>query len=154
MARSQVVDHLPQAGVGPASQPIADVTQTAGAEPVWPTLLDVAGGAPGVQRIVDRLVRRLLRDPLIAPSLDGVDLIRLKRAQARFFTDAFGAVRVHEPLTPLAVRVSGEQFTRVMLHVHQTIVSLDLPETLTEQLMLAILAEGLVGDDPSRLTMA
>jgi truncated hemoglobin YjbI len=154
MVRSQVVEDLPHGGVGPASQPSGVAAQTPGAGPVWPTLLDVAGGAPGVQRIVDRLVRRLLRDPLIAPSLDDVDLIRLKRAQARFFTDAFSAVRVHEPLTPLSVRVSGEQFTRVMLHVHQTIVSLDLPETLTEQLMLAVLARGLVGDDPNRLTRA
>ena len=124
------------------------------ADNAWPTLLDVLDGAAGVQRIVDGLVHRLLRDPLLAPALEGVDVGRLKDVQARFFIEAFGAVRVHEPLTPLTVRVTGEQFTRVVLHVHETLVSLGLPETFTEQLMLAVLARGLVGDDPTRLTAA
>lgn len=155
MEQSQFVAHTAHASFGPARRPSAvAAAQPPGADKVWPTLLDAVGGASGIQRIVDRLVRRLQRDPLIAPSLDGVDMIRLKRAQTRFFTDAFSAVRVHEPLTPLTVRVSGEQFTRVVLHIHQTIVSLELPETVTEQVMLAVLARGVMGDDPAELTVA
>lgn len=114
------------------SQPVADRT--------WPTLLDALDEGRGVPEIVDRLVRRLRADPLLAPTLDELDLDRLKAAQARFFTAAFGAVSVHDPLTSVAVRVSGEQFTRVVLHVHDTIASLGLPADTTEQLMLAILA--------------
>lgn len=110
------------------------------ADHAWPTLLDVLDEGRGVPEIVDRLVRRLREDPMLGPALDGVDVDRLKGAQARFFTEAFGGVRVDEPLTSIAVRVSGEQFTRVVLHVHDTIASLGLPATVTEQLMLAVLA--------------
>ena len=104
-----------------------------------PTLLDALGSESSVQRIVDRLAARLLDDPLLAPTLAGVDVAQLKRTQARFFTEAFDAVRVHEPLAPVTVRATGEQFTRVVLHVQQTLESLGLPEALTEQLMLAVL---------------
>ena len=116
-----------------------------------PTLLDLLGGQSAVERIVERLLARLLHDPLLSGAFNGVDLPLLKRAQSRFFAEAFGAVPAHEPLGPLAVRVSGEQMTRVVVHVHDTLVSLRLPEAFTEQLMLAVLAHGLTGDDPTRL---
>jgi truncated hemoglobin YjbI len=116
-----------------------------------PTLLDLLGGQAAVDRIVERLLARLLHDPLLSDALNGVDLARLRHTQSRFFAQAFGAVSAHEPLEPLAVRVGGEQLTRVVFHVHDTLVSLGLPETFTEQLVLAVLAHGLTGDDPTRL---
>lgn len=113
------------------------------ADRAWPTLLDVLEEGVSVPEIVERLVRRLRADPVLAPALDGVDLARLKADQVRYFTAAFSAVRVHEPLSSVAIRVNGEQFTRVVLHVQDTLVSLRLPETLTEQLMLAVLARSI-----------
>jgi truncated hemoglobin YjbI len=109
----------------------------------WPTLLDLIGGATAVDRIAERLLARLLHDPFISPALAGVDVALLKRHQARFFTEAFGAVRADRPLTPLTVEVSDEQITRVVLHIHDSLASLALPPSFTEQLMLAVLARGL-----------
>jgi truncated hemoglobin YjbI len=113
----------------------------------WPTLLDLLGGATAVERIVERLLARLLHDPLLSPTLAGVDVALLKRHQARFFTEAVGAVGANRPLTPLTVRVSSAQFTRVLLHIHDTLVSLALPPSFTEQLMLAVVARGLDAND-------
>ena len=128
---------------GMASRSVA-VAEDLGSEAVLdsrqPALLDALGGESSVQRIVDRLAARLLDDPLLATALAGVDVAQLKRTQARFFTEAFDAVRVHDPPMPFTVRVTGEQFTRVVLHVQQTLESLGLPEDRTEQLMLAVLA--------------
>ena len=148
--------HL-QTGINPGEPIVTDSARDDAEEEFaqaggdWPTLLELLGGAPTIDCIVERLADRLRRDPLLSSALAGVDVAVLKRHQSRFCTEAFGAVRADRPLMPLTVRVSGEQFTRVLLHIHDTLTSLALSPALTEQLMLAVLARGFVLDGPTRL---
>ena len=112
------------------------------------SLLDRIGGPVAVDLIVDRLIDALTNDPHVASCLEGVDLGRLRRAQMHFFVEAFGGAG-SSPWTPTPVRVDGEALVRVVIHLHDVIDSLGVPEPLAEQLMLAVAAKVLADGQPA-----
>jgi hemoglobin len=51
---------------------------------------DDVGGARGVRAVLDAFYPRVLSDEMLSPFFLGVDIERLKNAQARFFAFALG----------------------------------------------------------------
>ncbi len=62
------------------------------AEPMHeePTLYERAGGAEGIQRLVDELYRRILADPELAPFFVRTPADRLRQMQVQFISVALG----------------------------------------------------------------
>ena len=102
------------------------------------SLLDRIGGASAVHLIVDRLIEALTRDPYLAPHVASVDLAQLRRAQTRFFHEAFGGRGSAEPVEPSLLAVDSEGLVRVVIHLQDVLESLGLPEPLVDQLLLAV----------------
>jgi truncated hemoglobin YjbI len=96
----------------------------------------------GIERIVDSFVEAVLNDPLLAGPFAGVDPTMLRRSQAAFFIDALGG-RTGAAPTHVPVRLDGEEFTRFVLHLCDTLVRLSLPEPLRERILLALAARAL-----------
>jgi len=105
------------------------------------SLLDRIGGTSAVHLIVDRLIEALTRDPYLAPRVASVDLAQLRRAQTRFFHEAFGGRRAPGRAEPPVVPTDGEGVVRVVIHLQDVVESLGLPEPLVDQLLLAVAAE-------------
>jgi truncated hemoglobin YjbI len=115
-----------------------------------PTLLDQLGGRPGVQRIVDRFVAKILTDNELAARFAGVGMATLETSLAAFLIEAFGggaASTVNQGL----VRLDGEQFVRVLVHLYDALADRGLSKPLTEQLVLALASRILSADASSAI---
>ncbi len=114
-------------------------------DPASLPLLERIGGIGCVEWVVDRFVDELRKDRQLAPALAGVDFESLKTAQTAFFTAALGG---HVPdgsvdSRTVHIHLEAEQFLRVVLCLHDTLVSLDLSDELHEKLVLAVAAHAL-----------
>ena len=107
------------------------------------SLLDSAGGPPGVEQMVEGLLQRVLSDRVLASAFARVDRARLVAAQVRFFAQAFGGEHADALAPVVIVRLTGEQFDRFVLHLWESLASLGLPQPVTEQLALAAAARAL-----------
>ena len=108
------------------------------------SLLEQIGGRPAVERLVDRFVHRTLNDRQLAPQFAGIDVVALRQSQLAFFCEAFGGATRLDWSAP-AVDLDGEAFGRVVLHLYDVLVSLGLPERLTERLALALITLAVTG---------
>ena len=120
-----------------AHAPDADTTKL--------TLLDRIGGRPAVQLLVERLMEAVTSDPFLAPRFAGLDLMRVRRAQTRFFEAAFGGDDAGGGPDAAVIRVDGEALVRIAVHLHDALDSLGFPAPLGEQLLLAVAAQVLGG---------
>ena len=111
------------------------------------SLLDRIGGPRAVHLIVDRLIDSLTSDPYVASRLEGIDVHRLRRAQRRFFVEAFSGAS--GPPAPALARVDGEALVRIVIHLHDVLDSFGLPAPLAEQLLLAVAARVLAAGESS-----
>lgn len=111
-------------------------------------LLDRIGGMPGIEWLVDRFVDEIRSDRELAPFLACVDWPSFKKSQAAFFTEAFGgdSPRASVDLRRPQVELEGEQFFRVALLLHDTLLSLGLPSELQEELVVAVVLRALSPD--------
>jgi hypothetical protein len=120
---------------------IVSDTPRAASEAPSLTLLGRIGGATTVCNIVDELIARLHRDPHLATRFVELDQVSLRTAQAVFFTEAFTG---QSPSTarPL-IQLDEESFVRVVIHLQDTLESLELSPALTEQLLLSVMSRAL-----------
>jgi truncated hemoglobin YjbI len=116
-------------------------TPRAAAEAASLTLLERIGGRTAVCHILDELIARVRRDPHLAARFVELDQAPLRTAQAVFFTEAFTG-RSPSNARPL-VQLDEESFVRVVIHLHDTLESLELSPALTEQLFLSVMSRAL-----------
>ena len=111
-------------------------------------VFDRIGGMPRIEWLVDRFVDEIRSDRELAPFLAGVDWASLKKSQVAFFTEAFGGHFPHPSvdLRRTHVQLEGEQFVRVALLLHDTLLSLGLPSELQEELVRAVVLRALSWD--------
>lgn len=128
-----------------AHAPDADTTKL--------TLLDRIGGPPAVRLLVERLMEAITSDPFLARRVEGLDLMRLRRAQTWFFEAAFGGGDSPGGADAAVIRVDGEALVRIVVHLHDALDSLGLPAPLCEQLLLAAAAK-VLGDEHRRSASA
>ena len=122
-----------------------EATPAGGAEvgPGGVTLLDSLGGVRGVELIVDRWLQRMLRDPLLAPTICACDPAELRSSQTRFFTAALGGGASDWHAPPMVVRLTAEQFTWALRHIRGTLATFRMPAVLIDEVMLALLTSGI-----------
>lgn len=104
------------------------------------TLLERVGVT--VERIASHFVERMVSDPELSPHFRGIDVVALKKSQATFLTLVLGGQATAERVRTL-VQLDGEQFCRVVVHLRETLLRFGLSETLSDQLMLAVLSRAL-----------
>ena len=105
------------------------------------TLLERIGGGTAVCHIVDELIARVRRDPHLVARFVELDQARLRTAQAVFFTEAFTG---RSPSNARSlIQLDEESFVRVVIHLHDTLESLELSPALTEQLFLSVMSRAL-----------
>ena len=112
-------------------------------------LFDRIGGMPGIEWLVNRFVDEIQSDRSYTPlALHGAIRLSFKNSQAAFFTEAFGGdfPRASVDLRRPQVKLEGEQFFRVALLLHDTLLSLGLPSELQEELVLAVVLRALSWD--------
>ena len=102
------------------------------------SLFDRIGGVTRVGWIVDRLYERLWADRALADALADVDLASLKRAQTHFFARAFGGPSLNVDSDDLSIVLGPDEFGRVAVHLWNTLLSLDVPPDVLEELVVAI----------------
>jgi truncated hemoglobin YjbI len=105
------------------------------------TLLERIGGGTEVCHIVDELIARVRRDPHLAARFVELDQARLRTAQAVFFTEAFTGGSPSNARS--LIQLDEESFVRVVIHLHDTLESLELSPALTEQLFLSVMSRAL-----------
>ncbi len=103
------------------------------------SLLEHIGGVVTVERLVDRFIHRTLNDRQLAPHFAGIDVAALRQSQVAFFCAAFGGTTALDWRSP-AVDLDDEPFSRVISHLYDVLVSLGLPERLTERLVIAVIS--------------
>jgi truncated hemoglobin YjbI len=111
-------------------------------EAVSPTLLEYAGGRAAVECIVDRFVESVLSDGELAVRFATIDLATFRKSVVAFCVEAFGG-QADFKLVETMVRLEGEPFARLLLHLYDALASAGLPNTLTERLVLALTAHAL-----------
>jgi truncated hemoglobin YjbI len=123
---------------------VAETPRTAPDAPPL-TLLARIGGVPVIDLIVFRFIETIRNDPRLADRFAAVDVAGLMSSQATFFAETFGG-RMSRDVTPPLVEVDGEEFLRVVVHLHDALASLELSDSLTDQLFLAVMARVLTSN--------
>jgi hemoglobin len=94
------------------------------------SLYDKLGGSAGIHAIVEALYSRLLKDPEIAPLIQGEDLEAQKRRQRLSLCQLFGGPPLAEPpaLTGASLEksLSGANYDRFLTHLGETLVGLNI----------------------------
>lgn len=101
------------------------------------SLFDRVGGGPWVAWLVGRLYDRICEDEALAASMANVDVTALKRAQISFFVQALGGAAIDPDPGGAELVLDVDGLTRVALHVHDTLLSLELSDELRNELVLA-----------------
>jgi hemoglobin len=107
--------------------------------PAPPPLFEQIGGRAAVERLVHRFVHRIVSDQRLLPHFARIDVSALKRSEFAFFTAAFGGTSDLDWREP-AVDLDGEAASRVACHLYEVLVGFGLPDSLTEDLLLAVLS--------------
>ena len=91
------------------------------------SLYDKLGGSAGVHAIVEALYSRLLKDPEIAPLIQGEDLEAQKRRQRLSLCQLFGGPPLAEsPGASLEKSLSGANYDKFLTHLGETLVGLNI----------------------------
>jgi hemoglobin len=100
------------------------------------------GGAEAVDAAVDIFYRKVLSDESIAMFFENTDMEEQLNKQKGFLTMAFGGPNkysgqdmrtAHAPL--VAKGLNESHFTAVATHLQETLVELDVPQALIDQVM-------------------
>ena len=114
------------------------------------------GGRPAVSAAVDGLYERLLADPALAPYFAGTDMERLKRHMRAFMAVALGGADLYAGrdmhTAHAGLSVTHDAFDRVVGHLVDTLVSLDVPVAIIQAIgdKLAPLRDEIVTVDEGR----
>ncbi len=115
------------------------------------SIYEQIGGAPAIQAATEEFYRRVLKDEVLAPFFDAVDMDRQIAKQAAFLTmvtggpNAYTGRNMREAHAALVERGIGDQhFDHVVKHLGDTLASLDVPAELIKQ--VAEVAESVRGD--------
>ena len=98
------------------------------------SVFEQIGGKPAVSATVDGLYERLLADPVIAPYFAGTDMDRQKRHMRAFMALALGGADLYAGRDMAGAHahlgVTHDAFDRVVGHLVDTLVALDVPGDL------------------------
>ena len=102
-------------------------------------------GAIVVAAVVNLLYDRIIKDPLLLPFFDGIDVRRQKSKQVAFLSTVFGGPTRHsgQDLRQahghlLARGLNDQHFDAVAGHLQSTLEELSVPATLVEEIMAIV----------------
>lgn len=97
------------------------------------------GGKDAVNAAVDLFYEKVLADNRINMFFDGVDMPRQRAHQKAFLTYAFGGAPNYDGRSMREAHknldLQEEHFTAVAENLHQTLIDLNVPEDLIEEVM-------------------
>ena len=109
------------------------------------TLYERVGGNSAVVAVVNLLYDRIIKDPLLLPFFDGIDLRRQKSKLVAFLSTVFGGStrysgedlrQAHGHL--VARGLSDQHFDAIADHLQSTMEELSVPATLVEEIMAIV----------------
>ena len=109
------------------------------------TLYERVGGKSAVAAVVNLLYDRIIKDPLLLPFFDGIDVRRQKSKQVAFLSTVFGGPtrysgedlrQAHGHL--VARGLSDQHFDAIADHLQSTLEELSVPATLVEEIMAIV----------------
>jgi hemoglobin len=109
------------------------------------TLYERVGGNSAVAAVVNLLYDGIIKDPLLLPFFDGIDVLRQKSKLVAFLSTVFGGStrysgedlrQAHGHL--VARGLSDQHFDAVADHLHSTLEELSVPATLVEEIMAIV----------------
>jgi hemoglobin len=109
------------------------------------TLYERVGGKSAVTAVVNLFYDRIIKDPLLLPFFDGIDVRRQKSKQVAFLSTVFGGPtrysgedlrQAHGHL--VARGLSDQHFDAVADHLQSTLQELSVPATLVEEIMAIV----------------
>jgi hemoglobin len=102
------------------------------------TIYDAIGGPSAVAATVDSFYERVFADPSLRRYFEGVDVKRLKGHQRAFIAAAVGGPERYMGRSMgeahAHLRIRPEHFDRVVGHLVDTLVSLNVPDTIVGQI--------------------
>ncbi len=109
------------------------------------TLYERVGGQSAVAAVVNLLYDRIIKDPLLLPFFDGIDVRRQKSKQVAFLSTVFSGPTRHsgedlrEAHRHLVARgLSDQHFDAIADHLQSTLQELSVPATLVEEIMAIV----------------
>jgi len=109
------------------------------------TLYERVGGQSAVAAVVNLLYDRIIKDPLLLPFFDGIDVRRQKSKQVAFLSTVFSGPPRHsgedlrEAHRHLVARgLSDQHFDAIADHLQSTLQELSVPATLVEEIMAIV----------------
>ena len=109
------------------------------------TLYERVGGESAVMAVVNHFYDRIIKDPLLLPFFDGIDVRRQKRKQVAFLSTVFGGStrysgedlrHAHGRL--VARGLSDQHFDAVADHLQSTLEELSVQATLFQEIMAIV----------------
>jgi hemoglobin len=109
------------------------------------TLYERVGGNSAVAAVVNLLYDGIIKDPLLLPFFDGIDVLRQKSKLVAFLSTVFGGStrysgedlrQAHGHL--VARGLSDQHFDAVADHLQSTLEELSVPATLVEEIMAIV----------------
>ncbi len=109
------------------------------------TLYERVGGNSAVAAVVNLLYDGIIKDPLLLPFFDGIDVRRQKSKLVAFLSTVFGGStgysgedlrQAHGHL--VARGLSDQHFDAVADHLQSTLEELSVPATLVEEIMAIV----------------
>ena len=109
------------------------------------TLYERVGGNSAVAAVVNLLYDGIIKDPLLLPFFDGIDVLRQKSKLVAFLSTIFGGStrysgedlrQAHGHL--VARGLSDQHFDAVADHLQSTLEELSVPATLVEEIMAIV----------------
>ena len=95
------------------------------------SVFEEIGGQPAVNAVVDDFYDRVLKDPLLEPYFDGIDMERLRQHQRAFIATALGGPTEYRGRSMgeahAGVGVTGEAFDSVVVHLTEALAAAGVP---------------------------
>jgi hemoglobin len=114
------------------------------------SIYEAIGGTEAVSLAVDAFYDRVLADPLLLPLFTNTAMPRLKSHQKAFFTWVLGGPNAYQGRSikdaHAGMDITTEQFTHVAGHLADTLISLNVPQAIVDQIIdkVATLQEDIV----------
>jgi hemoglobin len=103
------------------------------------SIYEAIGGMDAVSLAVDAFYDRVLADPLLLPLFTNTAMPRLKSHQKAFFAWVLGGPNAYQgrPMknAHAGMGITVEQFAHVEGHLADTLISLNVPPAVVEQIM-------------------
>ena len=100
-------------------------------------MADKGVDAASIRAAVDIFYERLLADPALAGTFEGVDLLRLKSHQRAFLMQALGGPSLYSgrdmQTAHLGRRITDEQFTGALVHLIESLREVGVAEDVVDR---------------------